>query len=147
MNMILLADDLTPMKLEAKAGMVVAPPMTTGKIIGIGRVLYTAYGMPPSPKSQHDATIQAYAGACKGMNAVGVAAYLAEKMHHAPLYAVVVLESGEQVEFFKTSTNGNGQITKVSGMEMMHAYMEEHPLFIRYDVKTLKIHALLGKPV
>ena len=136
---------LGAMKMETKAGMVVAPPMTTGKIIGIGRVLYTAKGTPPSPKSQHDAAIQEHAGACKGMNAVGVAAYLAEKMHHAPLYAVVVLESGEQVEFFKTSTNGNGQITKVSGMEMMHAYKspEDNPLFIRYDVKALKIHAFI----
>ena len=138
---------LVGMGLVSVYSMAIPSPMTTGKIVGIGRVLYAAKQATPRPNTQYDDAIKVHAPGCKRMSAVGVAAHLAEKMHDAPLYAVVVMKDRETVEFFKTSERGNGQIAKVSGMELMQACSrpEVAPLLVRYDVASFKISALVPK--
>lgn len=133
------------MNLKSKASTPVPMPMTPGRAIGIGRVLYVAKQDPPLPKDKYDDQISAHCAPCVEMNAVSTAAYMAEKMHQMPLHILVALADDQGVEFYKSSDRGNGCIVKVSPLEMMEASTQSatRSLMIKYDVAAQRVSALV----
>jgi len=135
---------ITAMNLKAVSGTVIEGVMSPGKVVGIGRVLAVATLSPPQPRNLHDADIREHYQSCKGLSVVGTAAYLAKRRHNAPLYIVVVLNDNAVVEFYKASDRGNGDIVKVSALEMMEAHTRpEASLMLKYDVEKAKLSALV----
>ena len=135
---------ITAMNLKAMSGTVIDGPMTPGKVVAIGRVLAVATLSPPQPKTLHDDDIRKHYPSCKGLSVVGTAAYLAKRRHNAPLYIVVALKDNAAMEFYKASDRGNGDIVKVSPLEMMAACTKtDASLMIKYCVEKTKLSALV----
>ena len=135
---------ITAMNLKAISGTVIDGVMTPGKVVGIGRVLAVATLSPPQPRNLHDDDIRKHYPSCKGLSVVGTAAYLAKRRHNAPLYIVVALKDNAAMEFYKASDRGNGDIVKVSPLEMMAACTKtDASLMIKYDVEKTKLFALV----
>ena len=136
---------LEGMHLKAVYGMVLPPPMKRGYITGIGRILNRA---SPRPVAQHDdAAVEPHSEACKGMDVVKTAAYLAHRLHAAPLFIMVVLQCGS-VEWHKPSSLGNGQTKTVPLVEMLQASADRDgtpAIMLKYDVARTKLNALVPK--
>ena len=136
---------LEGMHLKAGYGMVLPPPMKAGYVIGIGRILNKAN---PRPVAQpNDAAVKPHCQACKDMNTLETAAYLAHHLHAAPLFIMVVLQCGE-VECRKPSSLGNGQTKTVPLVEMMQAFADSDgtpAIMLKYDAKLKKLNALVSK--
>ncbi|MBD38756.1 MAG: hypothetical protein CMB11_00025 [Euryarchaeota archaeon] len=138
---------LEGMKLKVGYGMSLPPPMRAGYVIGIGRILNKANPRPPPAAQANDAAVKKHCPACKDMNTVETAAYLAHRVHAAPLFVLVVLEGGE-VECHKPSSLGDGQTKTVSLVEVMEAFAGNGgapPMLLKYDVELKKLNALVSK--